>query len=277
MGEGYRGGNRPIRRPDFPCCPPSWYFSPPGPGVESAHGRRRQGSASRSRRAGGPAGSCGAADQEDFAMARVMIADDHAVVRAGLRQFLETDQGIREIGEAATGREVLEQLRLGAWDLLLLDINMPDRSGLDVLRQVRTTHPETRVLVLSGFPEKQYAVNVLRAGASGYINKEAATEELLTAVHGVLRGRRYVSPALAEQLVNGLDEEPDQPMHARLSEREFQIFRKLAAGQAVSDIANELCISVKTVSTYRSRILEKMNFTTNADLTTYALRNELIQ
>jgi len=210
-------------------------------------------------------------------MTTVLIADDHALIRDGIKQLLAQDHTIRTVGETRSGSETIDQLNAQHWDLLILDINMPDRSGIDILRQVRTTHPETRVLVLSGFPEKQYAVNVLRAGASGYINKEAATEELLTAVHGVLRGRRYVSPALAEQLVNGLDEEPDQPMHARLSEREFQIFRKLAAGQAVSDIANELCISVKTVSTYRSRILEKMNFTTNADLTTYALRNELIQ
>jgi len=210
-------------------------------------------------------------------MTNILIADDHALIRDGIKQLLAQDHSIRTVGETRSGSETIDQLNAQHWDLLILDINMPDRSGIDILRQVRTTHPETRVLVLSGFPEKQYAVNVLRAGASGYINKEAATEELLTAVHGVLRGRRYVSPALAEQLVNGLDEEPDQPMHARLSEREFQIFRKLAAGQAVSDIANELCISVKTVSTYRSRILEKMNFTTNADLTAYALRNELIQ
>jgi len=206
-----------------------------------------------------------------------MIADDHAVVRAGLRQFLETDQGIREIGEAATGREVLEQLRLGAWDLLLLDINMPDRSGLDVLRQVRATHPETRVLVLSGYPERQYALNVLRAGASGFLSKESAPEELLKAVRTVLGGRRYVSSTLAELLVSDLDGDGQQPLHARLSEREFQILCKLAAGRAVSEIAAELCISVKTVSTYRTRVLQKMSLKTNADLTAYALHNALIQ
>src|SRR5258708_39699690 len=138
-------------------------------------------------------------------MTRVLIAEDHAVVRAGLRQFLEADQSIREICEAATGRETLEQLRLGKWDLLLLDINMPDRSGLDVLRQVRSTHPETRVLVLSGFPERQYALNVLRAGASGFLSKESAPEELLKAVKTVMSGRRYVSGPLAEQLVSDLD------------------------------------------------------------------------
>ncbi|HMI37928.1 MAG TPA: response regulator transcription factor [Steroidobacteraceae bacterium] len=210
-------------------------------------------------------------------MTRVLIADDHAVVRAGLRQFLETDQSIREIGEAATGRETLEQLRNGTWDLLLLDINMPARSGLDVLRQVRSTHPDTRVLVLSGFPERQYAVNVLRAGASGFLSKESAPEELLKAVRAVLGGRRYVSSALAELLVSDLDGDAQRPLHARLSEREFQILCKLAAGRAVSEIADELCISVKTVSTYRSRVLQKMSFKTNADLTAYALHNSLIQ
>jgi two-component system invasion response regulator UvrY len=210
-------------------------------------------------------------------MATVLIADDHALIRNGLKQLLADDHSIREIGESKSGRETIDKLQEQRWDLLILDINMPDRSGIDILRQVRATHPHTKVLVLSGFPEKQYAVNVLRAGASGYLNKEMAPEELLAAVHNVLMGRRYVSPALAELLVNGLDEDQDKPMHARLSEREFQIFRKLAAGQAVSDIANELCISVKTVSTYRSRVLEKMSFTSNADLTAYALRNEIIQ
>jgi DNA-binding NarL/FixJ family response regulator len=210
-------------------------------------------------------------------MTRVLIADDHAVVRAGLRQFLEADRSIREIGEAATGREALEQLRLGTWDLLLLDINMPDRSGLDVLRQVRATHPETRVLVLSGFPERQYAVNVLRAGASGFLSKESAPEELLKAIRAVVGGRRYVSSALAELLVADLDGDAQRPLHAKLSEREFQILCKLAAGRAVSEIANELCISVKTVSTYRTRVLQKMNLKTNADLTAYALHNALIQ
>ncbi len=210
-------------------------------------------------------------------MTTVLIADDHSLIRNGLRQLLAQDHSIKLIGEAKTGSDTIDKLQSQHWDLLILDINMPDRSGIDILRQVRATHPDTRVLVLSGFPEKQYAVNVLRAGASGYINKEMAPDELLTAVRNVLQGRRYVSPALAELLVNGLDEDQDKPMHSRLSEREFQIFCKIAAGQAVSDIADELCISVKTVSTYRSRILEKMNFSTNADLTTYALRNEIIQ
>jgi DNA-binding NarL/FixJ family response regulator len=154
---------------------------------------------------------------------------------------------------------------------------MPDRSGIDILRQIRATQSDTRILVLSGFPERQYAVNVLRAGASGYVNKEMAPEELLTAVRTVLQGRRYVTPALAEQLVNELDDDHDKPAHTKLSEREFQIFRKLAAGRSATEIADELCISVKTVSTYRTRIFEKMGFVSNADITTYALRNNLIE
>jgi two-component system, NarL family, invasion response regulator UvrY len=210
-------------------------------------------------------------------MSRVLIADDHAVVRAGLRQFLEADASIRHIGEAGSGRETLEQLQAGPWNLLLLDINMPDRNGLDILRHVRATHPETRVLMLSGLPERQYAVNVLRAGASGFLPKDSAAEELLKAVRTVLNGHRYLSGALADLLITDMDADADQPLHARLSEREFQILCKLASGRAVSEIGVDLSISVKTVSTYRSRILEKMSLKTNADLTAYALRTGLIQ
>ncbi len=209
-------------------------------------------------------------------MTRVLIADDHALFRAGLRQFLAQSLTPADIGEAATGSETLSQLQQQTWDLLFLDINMPDRSGLDILRHVRSSHPETRVLVLSGYPERQYALNVLRAGASGYIAKDCAPEELLKAARTVLQGRRYVSDSLAELLLIDL-EDGGKPLHSLLSEREFQIFGKLAAGHSVSDIGRELCLSVKTVSTYRTRILEKMHMKNNADLTSYALRNEIIQ
>jgi DNA-binding NarL/FixJ family response regulator len=209
-------------------------------------------------------------------LTRILIADDHAVVRAGIRQFLESESNIKEIGEAATGNETLDQLRTGKWDLVLLDIFMPDRSGLDILRHIQVGHPKVKVLVLSGLPEQQYAINVLRAGASGYLGKDSAPEELLKAVNHVLAGRRYVSAALAEILVAELDSDADKPLHTRLSTREFQIFCKIAGGRGVSDIANELSLSVKTVSTYRSRILEKMSFKSNADVTSYALRNGLI-
>lgn len=210
-------------------------------------------------------------------MFHILIADDHAVVRAGLRQFLAEDARIKQIDEASTGQEVLERLRGARYDLLVLDIGMPGRNGLDILRHLHSTHPDLRVLVVSGLPERQYAINVLKAGASGYLGKETAPDELLKAAQTVLAGRRYVSATLAEQLVDKLDSDSDQPIHSALSEREFQIFCKLATGKAVSDIARELCLSVKTVSTYRSRVLEKMSFQSNADITAYALRNGLVE
>ena len=210
-------------------------------------------------------------------MYHILIADDHAVVRAGLRQFLEESGRIGHVAEASTGQQAMELLRQQRFDLLILDINMPGRGGLDILKNVRASYPETRVLIVSGFPEQQYAVNVLKAGASGYMSKESAPEELLKAVQIVLSGRRYVSSTLAEQLASQLEIDSEKPIHAGLSEREFQILCKLAAGRSVTDIANELCLSVKTVSTYRSRVLEKMNLKSNADITRYALQNGLIQ
>jgi two-component system, NarL family, invasion response regulator UvrY len=210
-------------------------------------------------------------------MATVLIADDHAMLRTGLRHYLEQDAAVTSIGEAATGADTLQQLRDGQWDLVILDINMPDRSGIDILRHIRAGHPATRVLVMSGFSEKQYAINVLRAGASGYLAKDQAPEEFMRAVHAVLAGRRFVSARLSEMLITALDEPADKPLHAALSEREFQILCKLAVGRSVSEIAQELFISVKTVSTYRARVLEKMHLDTNADLTAYALRNGLVQ
>lgn len=210
-------------------------------------------------------------------MPRILIVDDHAVVRAGLRQFLVEDPAYQDIEEAATGEQALDKLRQGRWDLLILDINMPGRNGIDILKHVVAGSPETKILILSGYPEHQYALNVLRAGASGYLPKESAPDELLKAVRYVLQGKRYVSASLAEMLVSELDTDHDKPAHSGLSQREFQIFCKLAAGASISAIAGELCLSVKTVSTYRSRVLEKMGFKTNADITTYALRNGLIQ
>ena len=209
-------------------------------------------------------------------MASVLIADDHAVFRAGLRQFLGEVPGIAEIGEAVSGNDAMNRLNQAHWDLLVLDLNMPDRSGIDILRHVRSGHPETRVLVLSGYPERQYALVVLRAGASGYIAKDSSPEELMKAVRVVLKGRRYVSEGLAELLVLEMDQ-GDQPLHSKLSEREFQIFCKLAQGESVSQIAARLFLSVKTVSTYRRRILDKMSMKSNAEITSYAIRNDLIR
>jgi two-component system, NarL family, invasion response regulator UvrY len=209
-------------------------------------------------------------------MTRILIADDHALVRAGLKQFLQEERRDIQVAEASSGQQTLDMLRGGNFDLLILDINMPDRGGLDILKHVRSGHPNTKVLVLSGYPERQYAVNVLKAGASGYLSKDGAPAELFKAVSQVLAGKRYVSASLAELLVAELDVDHDKPLHADLSEREFQIFCKLAAGQSVSEIANELSLSVKTVSTYRTRVLEKMCFRSNADITSYAVRNGLV-
>jgi DNA-binding NarL/FixJ family response regulator len=212
-------------------------------------------------------------------MSRVLIADDHEVVRAGCRQFLEAEPSITEIGEACSGSETLDVLRLKRWHLLLMDIHMPDRSGLDILQHVIKGYPEVRVLIMSGLPEEQYGRMVLRAGASGYLSKDGSSKELLKAVRTVLSGRRYVSESLAQSMATNLENprDHDKPPHSALSRREFQIFCKLAFGAPVSDIAVELSLSVKTVSTYRSRILEKMNFTSNAAITSYALRNGLVQ
>ncbi len=212
-------------------------------------------------------------------MSRVLIADDHAVVRAGYRQFLETEPSITEIGEASTGNEALNALRKKTWNLVLMDINMPGRSGLDILRHVKASYPQVHVLIMSSLAEEQYARNVLRAGASGYLSKGGSPEELLKAVRTVLSGRRYVSDSLAESMAADLEglREQSQSQHDALSSREFQIFCKLAAGASIKDIADELSLSSKTVSTYRSRILDEMSFASNADITTYALRNGLIQ
>ncbi|MGB6308721.1 MAG: response regulator transcription factor [Steroidobacteraceae bacterium] len=212
-------------------------------------------------------------------MARVLIADDHAAARAGFKQFLEAEASITAIGETSSGNETLDELRRQDWDLLLMDIYMPDRSGLDILNYVVTGYPAVRVLIMSGLPEDQYARNVLRAGACGFLSKGGSAEEVLKAVRTVLCGRRYVSASLAESMAANLESPGDQkqPLHALLSAREFQIFCKLAAGTTVSEIARELSLSVKTVSTYRTRVLEKMHFASNADITAYALRNGLIQ
>lgn len=212
-------------------------------------------------------------------MSKILIADDHAVVRAGYRQFLEAEPGVTEVGEARSGSETIDLLRRQEWDLLLLDIHMPDRGGLDILERVKAAHPRVRVLIMSGLPEEQYARNVLRAGASGYLSKGGSADELLKAVRRVLKGRRYVSAALAESMAADLRPRRDSnvPPHTALSAREFQIFCKLAAGAATGEIARELSLSVKTISTYRTRLLGKMNFSTNADITAYALHHGLMQ
>jgi len=209
-------------------------------------------------------------------MIRILIADDHAIVRAGLKQFVAHEQDMVVTGEAVDGIETLAFVGTGGCDVVLLDLSMPGKNGIDTLRQLKRTCPELPVLILSAYSEQQYAVSLLRAGASGYINKESASDQLVAAIRTVVNGGKYVSPSVAQVLVSDLSGDSDKPPHATLSKREFQIFYKLAGGTTVSKIAEELFLSVKTVSTYRARILEKMQMTSNADLTHYAVRNNLI-
>jgi len=210
-------------------------------------------------------------------MIRILIADDHAIVRAGLKQFIADQADMEVAAEASSGSEAIAAVRARDFDVVLLDISMPDKNGIDTLKTLKHVKPELPVLMLSAYAEDQYAVNLLRAGAAGYLNKEAASTQLVGAIRTVVHGRKYVSPSLAQILADGVSGDADRPLHAELSQREFQIFCKLAAGAAVSKIADELNLSVKTVSTYRTRILEKMAMKSNADLTYYAIKNGLIE
>src|SRR6202046_1963641 len=208
---------------------------------------------------------------------RVAVVDDHELVRIGLKQIIEAEADFAWVGDAATGRDAFEMLRTKPCDVLLLDLSLPDMSGLDVLRRIKSHHESVATLVLSAYPEKQYGLNVLRAGASGFLSKNADDGELCRAIRAANRGGKYVSPELAEMLVSGMQGAPGEPRHSVLSESEFQIFCKLAEGKSVSEIAAKLFLSVKTVSTYRTRILEKMSMKTNADITYYAIKNNLLQ
>ena len=214
---------------------------------------------------------------QDADMTRILIADDHPVVRAGIRQYLEADPGVREIGEAATGRETLDRLRAQAWDLVLLDIFMPDRSGLDILRHIQSGFPTVRVLVLSALPEKQYALSVLRAGASGYLAKDSAPEELLKAIHTVLRAGAASAPRWLNCWLRASTTIPTARSTHGCRRANSRCSPNLPPAVRFPRLPAELLLSVKTVSTYRNRVLEKMGFKTNADLTSYALRNGLIQ
>ncbi|AOF80622.1 bacterial regulatory s, luxR family protein [Methyloversatilis sp. RAC08] len=208
---------------------------------------------------------------------RILLADDHQIVRNGLRQLINGEADLEVCAEAATSAETLTLLRQQDFDVLLLDISMPDRDGMDTLRLLRTHRADLPVLIISAYAEEQYALNMLRAGANGYIRKDADVEDILTAIRTVLRGRRYVSDVVADLLTQRLNGDNDAPAHQQLSEREFQVLHKLATGKSVTEIAEELFISVKSVSTYRSRLLTKLNLKSNAELTYYALKNGLIE
>ena len=210
-------------------------------------------------------------------MIKVLIADDHPIVRQGLRQILSDTADMVVAGEAVNGQETLAQVRAGGWDALVLDITMPDRSGFDILKELKCEQPHLPVLVLSMHAEEQFALRVLKAGAAGYLTKENAPEELVKAIRKVVSGGKYISPGLAETLAFNLDPASGWPRHETLSDREFQVMQLLASGKTVAEIAKALSLSAKTVSTYRARLLEKMNLKTNAELIRYAIENRLIE
>jgi two-component system invasion response regulator UvrY len=207
---------------------------------------------------------------------RVLISDDHAVVRRGLKEILMRELPGAVCGEAERAEQVLGQVQSQKWDLVILDVTMPGRSGIDVLGDLKRMHPKLPVLVLSMHPEDQYGKRLLKAGASGYMNKDVAPDELIKAIRKVLAGGRYVSSALAEKLALDLNEDAGRPAHETLSDREFEVLRMIASGMTIGAIAEQLHLSVTTVSTYRARILLKMNMTTTAELMHYGLRNHLV-
>lgn len=209
-------------------------------------------------------------------MIQVAIVDDHQIVRTGFRELLSEDPMINISFEAADGDQALEKLRSSKCDVLLLDISLPGKSGVDVLRAVGQRHPETKVLILSGFPEESYALAMIKNGANGYLCKDCDQDDLLRAIHMVSTGRRYVSARTAELLADEMSGERSGVLHETLSDRELQVFLRLARGESVSAIAGQLHLSVKTISTYRSRVTEKLHVASNAELATYALRHGLI-
>lgn len=210
-------------------------------------------------------------------MIKILIADDHAIVRRGLKQILTETADMVVAGEAHNGQELLEKMRSDQWDVIVLDISMPGRGGLDILKQLKSERPKLPVLMLTIHPEDQYAVRVLRAGASGYLTKESAPDHLVEAIRKVARGGKYISPHLAERLAFNLESISEQPLHEALSDREFQVLRLIASGKTVKEIGEELSLSVKTISTYRTRILEKMKMKNNAEMTHYAIQQKLVE
>jgi two-component system invasion response regulator UvrY len=210
-------------------------------------------------------------------MLRILVADDHEIVRQGLKQVLNAEGDLEVIGEASNHAEVMQLVRRVACDVLILDIAMPGRNGIDTLKQIRSEQPKLPVLVLSMYPEDQYAFRALKAGASGYLTKQAAADQIVTAIRTISRGRRYITPELAEQLARAFDQDPDTPPHELLSDREFQTLRLIAAGRTLQQIGDALALSPKTVSVYRARVLAKLKMTTNAELTRYALERGLLE
>ncbi len=210
-------------------------------------------------------------------MIKILVADDHAIIREGLKGIIAETIDLRVTAEAGSGQEVLDLVGKDDFDVILLDISLPGRNGLDILRQLKNEIPDTRVLILSVYPEEQYAVRAIKAGAAGYLSKAGAPEELVKAIRRVALGRKYISASVAEELALEMETGFEKLPHKKLSDREFEIMQRIAGGNTVSKIARDMLLSVKTVSTYRSRILKKMNIKTNADMTLYAVKHGLIE
>jgi DNA-binding NarL/FixJ family response regulator len=211
-------------------------------------------------------------------MAQILIADDHAVVRRGVKQILEEEPGLKVLGQATNGYEVIQNIQEKNWDILILDITLPDRNGLDVLKEVKSLRPDLPVLILSIHPEEEFAVRALKLKASGYVAKGSVPEELVLATKMILKGHRYISPSLTEKIASylELDNDIEKSLHERLSKREKEVLIMIASGKSITDIAEAIYLSAKTVSTYRKRILEKLNLKTTAGLIRYAIENCLV-
>lgn len=209
-------------------------------------------------------------------MIRIVIVDDHAILRRGLSQIIAENDDMQVVGEAETSSEALRLLREKPCDVVLLDVSLPDRNGVETLKLARRELPKLRVLMLSMHPENQYAVRALKAGAAGYLNKQSAPSQLVTAIRQVHRGGKYVTPAVAEELANSIGDDADQPLHHSLSIREYQTLCLIASGKTLTEIGQQMSISVKTVSVYRARIMEKMRLKNNAELTHYAIKNQIV-
>jgi DNA-binding NarL/FixJ family response regulator len=208
-------------------------------------------------------------------MTRIFIVDDHILIREGLKKILSTEPDLTIVGEAQSGNEALDKLDKCCCDVLLLDIALPDKNGLEVLKEMKTRHPKVHVMILSLYPEERYALRAMKDGADGYITKNSATDELFLAIRTVMGGKKYVSPVVAQELADHLQSDQKQPAHERLSDREFQVLLLIGSGQTVSQIADKLNLSVSTVNTYRTHILEKMNLKTNVELVRYVFENHL--
>lgn len=209
-------------------------------------------------------------------MIRVLMADDHAIVRKGLRQILAEGDNPCQVEEANSGQEVMKKVYDGNWDILVLDISLPDRNGLDLVKEIKHVKPKLPILMLSVYPEEQYALRALKAGVSGYLNKDSAPDQLVQAIERIVSGGKYISLSLAESLATTIGAGREGDPHEALSDREFTVLLRIGAGKSVSEIADELGLSVKTVSTYRTRILEKMNMSSNADLIRYVIDYKLV-